>query len=281
MSNPFMPGGGGGEPARIDPLAGSISISMPATTTTVVRPLETASHIKTNRLKEIASKCDLVGIVWLFARVLFVAFILFGAIAWNEIQKLMSTTAKLIGKSTAIPFVLCAPGEGSKVNLDPSANNGGSVSMDAEYKYDEGGCMHPAFLLNLVFVAVSFSALLICIFAVCAPYMVRRNRRNGNAKPSFSRGVVVGIGFVGALLLFQGGWAIAAVANILDAYYKQTLAVYDLAAKGTTLLPEGFSAVAAGQTWPLYTAGFVGMGAALCTLLEAGLGMARQPSEAK
>ena len=232
------------------------------------------------RVGGLMEKLNCLKIVRIFLRILFVIFIAGAGLSWSAVQGFMLnvyTTPE--GSNTVyVPFLLCRPaGASMDVNVDTqTGESSASVNQDINTEDPLRDCVHPGFLLNLAFVAIVFSILVVCAFAVAAPFFVRKNQKeeSGSRTAKFSRGVVAGIGVIGALLLFQSGWGLAAIANIVDAYYKTTLGFLNSA---TTVTVDGQASdaanaltyVAPASTWTLYAAGFVGMIAAFLMCIEA------------
>ena len=236
------------------------------------------------RVGGIMEKLNCLKIVRIFLRILFVIFIAGAGLSWSAVQGFMlNVYTPLEGSNTVyVPFLLCRPaGASMDVNVDTqTGESSASVNQDINTEDPLRDCVHPGFLLNLAFVAIVFSILVVCAFAVAAPFFVRKNQKeeSGSRTAKFSRGVVAGIGVIGALLLFQSGWGLAAIANIVDADYKTTLTFLNSA----TVTVDGQDAVtddgtpanaltyvAPASTWTLYAAGFVGMIAAFLMCIEA------------
>ena len=231
------------------------------------------------RVGGIMEKLNCLKIVRIFLRILFVIFIAGAGLSWSAVQGFMlNTYTTPEGSNTVyVPFLLCRPaGASMDVNVDTqTGESSATVNQDINTEDPLRDCVHPGFLLNLAFVAIVFSILVVCAFAVAAPFFVRKNQKeeSGSRTAKFSRGVVAGIGVIGALLLFQSGWGLAAIANIVDAYYKTTLGFLNSA---TTVTVDGQASdanaltyVAPASTWTLYAAGFVGMIAAFLMCIEA------------
>jgi hypothetical protein len=209
MSNPFMSPFGGDQVARVDP-----SISATTTPHTIdlgggapSSPAKSKKRRCPKMCDSLCAKCcgelSLTCIVWWSLRLILLVFLAACFVCWHAAQDFMQEDPQfdLNSQTYKMPFILCAPGSGShQGEIDYAA---GTVTYDI----DAMGCVHPSFLLNLAFVAMAFSLAVSVIYSLVAPYVVYREKKDpGNTR--FSRGVISGMGIVGALLLFQSGFGI-------------------------------------------------------------------------
>ena len=217
-------------------------------------------------------RCDRAGIVFFWAtRTIYALYMIFACVAMACALSMMHTNgtpanARLKGDSIQVTLnvALCTIDKGSMIVPAHLTKGDGTENMDGSFKITGERCTEPSFILNLVNVGTVLSILALVVMTIVQLVLVSKIGREDFQH--YVTGVVAGMGFFGAILLFETGWAFIAVGWFVDSNYETSRSALKAVHLSATDLHVEITR--GDDVWPLFTAGVFGMIASVLMIAE-------------
>lgn len=148
---------------------------------------------------------------------------------------------------------MCQIGDGSSIDGDASSGS---------YHITGASCSNPSFVLHLVSVSSCFSIFALVAYVIAHPLVTCRMGRGG--LQDFFKGMLAGLGLLGALLHFLSGWGLIAVGYFVNSFYEaQTTGIQ------AASWSQAASVVLPTDLWPLFVGGGLMMLSSVLIIVEA------------